>query len=190
LSFIYDNSFFFTSVYLTKSCGIVARRAFLSLFENKKTYYYGVLLTTGEAHAPYISAWSKEALERVREKRTHDESIKRLKYSPSDSPYCLFGYNEFFTSVVEMFESRSVDSGCDDDDEWDKEVNIRYHAMNAAMKRLDDEGLFSQSQPRENILFMSNFWMKIRMSTQKVQENSRTARMLFVNISIGLKHSN
>ncbi|WP_231638603.1 DUF4303 domain-containing protein [Paenibacillus sp. JCM 10914] len=38
--------------------------SFRTLFENGERYYYCTLFTTGEGHAPSISAWSWEALER------------------------------------------------------------------------------------------------------------------------------
>lgn len=40
-----------------------ARTSFRALFENGERYYYCTLYTTGEGHAPSISAWSWEALE-------------------------------------------------------------------------------------------------------------------------------
>ncbi|URJ49563.1 DUF4303 domain-containing protein [Paenibacillus polymyxa] len=36
----------------------VARKSFRTLFENGERYYYCTLFTSGEGHAPSISAWS------------------------------------------------------------------------------------------------------------------------------------
>ena len=50
-------------ILLAEEIANAAEKSFLSLFENKETYYYCVLVTTGEALPPFISAWSFEALE-------------------------------------------------------------------------------------------------------------------------------
>jgi hypothetical protein len=72
------------------------RIAFSTLFKNKGHYYYCVILTTGEALLPYISAWSHEAMDRLVESRTLSASrAYRLKYSPTDSPYEIYG-EEYF----------------------------------------------------------------------------------------------
>ncbi|GHS90175.1 hypothetical protein FACS189487_11540 [Campylobacterota bacterium] len=123
-----------------------ARKAFIDLFKNKESYYYCVLLTTGEAHAPYISAWSWEALARESEKQSN-----LLKYSYADSPYCLYGYDDYFSRVVEMFDERPA-MDFNDEKGWDIEFNFRYNAMISALKRLDDEGLFSLNQARDKLL--------------------------------------
>ncbi|MDO7906240.1 DUF4303 domain-containing protein [Paenibacillus sp. JX-17] len=41
-----------------------ARTPLRTLFANGERYYYCTLFTTGEGHAPSISAWSWEALDR------------------------------------------------------------------------------------------------------------------------------
>ncbi|WP_312876375.1 DUF4303 domain-containing protein [Paenibacillus agri] len=40
------------------------RTSFHALFDNGERYYYCTLYTTREGHAPSLSAWSWEALER------------------------------------------------------------------------------------------------------------------------------
>jgi hypothetical protein len=132
------------------------RKAFVDLFQNKESYYYCVLLTTGEAHPPYISAWSWEALVREGEKRSSPiisakEQMNLLKYSPADSPYCIYGYDDYFGIVNEMFDKRPI-MDYDDEKKWDMEYYIRYNAMVAAMRKLDDENLFSLNQPRDRVL--------------------------------------
>lgn len=69
-----------------------AEKAFRKLFENGEHYYYCVLLTTGEALPPCISAWSEEALERlVAQGAIPEDEIQYYKYSFADSPYYAFG---------------------------------------------------------------------------------------------------
>ncbi|MDR1911454.1 MAG: DUF4303 domain-containing protein [Helicobacteraceae bacterium] len=133
-----------------------ARKAFLDLFKNKESYYYCVLLTTGDACPPYISAWSQEALFKEGKKRSSQKSsikeqMNLLKYSFADSPYCLYGYDEYFNTVAKMFNDRPT-MDFNDEEEWNKEFDFRYSAMVIAMKKLDDEGLFSLNQPRSNVL--------------------------------------
>jgi hypothetical protein len=133
-----------------------ARKAFTSLFQNKESYYYCVLLTTGEAHPPYISAWSWEALAREGEKQSSQkisakEQMDLLKYSPADSPYCIYGYDDYFGTVIEMFNKRPI-MDYNNEEKWSMEYSIRYNAMIAAMKKLDDENLFSLNQPRNRVL--------------------------------------
>ncbi|GHT97137.1 hypothetical protein AGMMS49545_23680 [Betaproteobacteria bacterium] len=132
------------------------RNAFLDLFKNRERYYYCVLLTTGEAHPPYISAWSWEALARESEKmssqeNTIKEQMNLLKYSYADSPYCLYGYDDYFNEVVEMFDERPA-MDFNDEGGWNIEFNFRYNAMVSAIKMLDDEGLFSLNQTRSKLL--------------------------------------
>ncbi|WP_254847895.1 DUF4303 domain-containing protein [Paenibacillus amylolyticus] len=43
---------------LTIEIAAAARMSFCTLFENGERYYYCTLYTTGEGHAPSISAWS------------------------------------------------------------------------------------------------------------------------------------
>jgi hypothetical protein len=126
------------------------------LFQNKESYYYCALLTTGETLPPCISAWSWEALAREGEKQSTPEipaekQMDLLKYSPADSPYFAYGYEDYFGAVVEMFNKRPI-MDFNDDEQWDKEYCIRYNAIVSAMKKLDDENLFPLNQPRDRVL--------------------------------------
>ena len=126
-----------------------ARKAFLSLFENRPgNYYYCSLITTGEAHAPLVSAWSIEALDaKVLEFQNPQEARKRLKWSYADSPY--YGYGEsYFETVKYLFAKRPQISAKLSDDEWKAEYQIRIDAMEAAMTLLDSEGLFGEGNER------------------------------------------
>jgi hypothetical protein len=125
-----------------------AKSAFMKLFANKERYYYCVLLTTEDGLAPFISAWSIEALERLANEHSI-EYAKVRKWSYADSPYYNFG-GEYFQTVKQLFNQRpNIDEL--NDDSWAKELSIRLSAMEIAMKNLDDEGIFGINQPRENI---------------------------------------
>jgi len=132
-----------------------ARTSFRTLFENDERYYYCTLYTTGEGHAPSISAWSWEALERE-STRQGDESdspgstiAELIKWSYADSPYCCFG-DENFANVKQRFIERPFIADLEND-EGNREFDLRLKAMELAMKMLDDEGLFALNQMRESV---------------------------------------
>ena len=126
-----------------------ARNAFQSLFANGEHYYYITLATDGLANTPYISAWSYEAFERVSE---NDDDVDIIKWSEADSPYNCWE-QEHFDKVAEMLAERDdlMDS---DDEHFDDEIELRFSAMEEAMKELDSEGLFSKNQPRSEVMVL------------------------------------
>ncbi|UNK21103.1 DUF4303 domain-containing protein [Paenibacillus sp. N3/727] len=132
-----------------------ARMSFRTLFENGERFYYCTLFTTEEGHAPSISAWSWEALEReaVRqgdESDTPESTIAELiKWSYADSPYCCFK-DENFDDVKQLFMERTAMAGLEAD-EWNREFELRLKALEQAMKMLDDEGVFALNQSRESV---------------------------------------
>jgi hypothetical protein len=134
-------------ILLVKEIATAAEKSFLSLFENKESYYYCVLITTGEALPPFISAWSREALEVFR-KETSDEDADLSKWFYGDSPYFNFG-EENFEIVRELFYVRKLD--LDDEIEYFKEIDFRIEAMVLAMELLDKKGIFSLNQPRDKV---------------------------------------
>jgi hypothetical protein len=132
-----------------------ARRSFGALFENGERYYYCTLYTTGEGHAPSISAWSREALEKEAARQAEDgrlpesELAELIKWSYADSPYCCFR-DENFDGVKRLFQARPAPSELETD-ESELEFGVRLRAMERAMSILDAEGLFALNQPREAI---------------------------------------
>ncbi|MCW3793277.1 DUF4303 domain-containing protein [Paenibacillus sp. LS1] len=132
-----------------------ARTSFCTLFENGERYYYCTLYTTGEGHAPSISAWSWEALE-LESARQAEESdtpvstmAELIKWSYADSPYCCFG-DDNFDGVKQQFNERPFIADLEIDD-WNRELDVRLKAMELAMKMLDDEGIFALNQMRESV---------------------------------------
>ncbi|RXZ81012.1 DUF4303 domain-containing protein [Paenibacillaceae bacterium] len=132
-----------------------ARMSFRTLFENDERYYYCTLFTTGEGHAPSISAWSWEALEREAA-RQGDESdtpgstiAELIKWSYADSPYCCFR-DENFDDVKQLFIARPAMAELEAE-ERNREFEFRLKAMELAMNMLDDEGVFALNQPRESV---------------------------------------
>jgi len=107
-------------------------KSFLNLFQNKEIYYYCALVTTGEAVAPVISAWSWEALENVAKKYSK-EDVELIKWSYADSPYWNFGCENFET-VRTLFNERLLDYT--DENKWFKEIDFRLEAMVLAMEKI------------------------------------------------------
>ncbi len=156
-----------------------ARSAFAELQDlHSETFYYFTLTTTGEAHAPWPSAWSEEALKRVCAKYDDPDQAKReLRWSYADSPYCGFG-EEHFGKVNSMFDQRPM---IDDlsDDAWRDEYSFRLRAMESAMRRLDKEGLFGSNEDRDRCTIhvevmppdVTNTECAIRLNSQQALAN-------------------
>ena len=133
---------------LADAIEVAAREAFSALFkENPGCYYYCSLITTGEAHTPIISAWSKEALAHSLGDNPTPEDVLFMKWSYADSPFCSYG-QEYFNKVNELFEKCPRLTPELSDDEWSFEFNRRLESMEIAMTRLNAEGLFGKGQKR------------------------------------------
>ncbi len=137
---------------LSECISDAARAAFDQLrIAHPETFYYFALITSGEAFAPWPSAWSEEALEQAcRADPEPDEARHLLRWSYADSPYCGFG-EECFTKVNELFERRF---SLDDLSEQaaDVEYQFRLDAMEDAMVRLDNECFFGKGEVREKCM--------------------------------------
>ncbi|MDE7308825.1 MAG: DUF4303 domain-containing protein [Lachnospiraceae bacterium] len=123
------------------------RTILLDLMKNKEHYYYITLVSDGLANTPYISAWSMEALER--EKENGEEELEMIKWSDVDSPYCMWK-QENFKEVEALLYAR----GSILDMDFEKECELRYSAMEQAMKTLDSEGIFALNQSREDVIVL------------------------------------
>ena len=128
-----------------------ARAAFLSLKETTKEHFYFYVFIFDQGLHPYISAWSYEALEKsIVEQKISDEEKSWWKWDCADSPYAVYGYDEFFCEVSELLDKRA--------DELSKaelygpEWATRMNCMEEAMKRLDSSGLFGTGKERECVV--------------------------------------
>nr|WP_314804175.1 DUF4303 domain-containing protein [uncultured Capnocytophaga sp.] len=126
-----------------------AKEAFLELFKNKEHYYNCVLLALAEGYAPILSAWSYEALDREIPKHPKEE-IWLYKWNFADSPYYAFG-EEYFKPVQSLLDTYPSIFDMEDEDEIEREFELRVSAMVQAMQKLDQEGIFSINQPREQV---------------------------------------
>lgn len=122
-----------------------ARGAFKSLFANGERFYYVTLATDGLANTPYISAMSHEEFERQLAQLADDDDAE--KWDDSESSFFAWE-QERFARVEEMLAERAELRGTDE------EYELRLSAMEEAMKQLDAEGLFTQNQPRSEIMVL------------------------------------
>lgn len=121
----------------------------MDLFSNKEHYYYITLTSDGGAHTPCISAWSDEALYRS---TNDEEKRKNIKWSYADSPYCCWKQEEF-----DKVEALLLSRGNIWDLDWkafEIEYRIRFQAMEMAINRLDQEGIFAINQKRDDVVVL------------------------------------
>lgn len=119
------------------------------MLDNKEHYYYITLVTDGGANTPCISAWSYEALHRSSDDA---EEQKEIKWSYADSPYCCWKQEEFEKVEALLLSRKNIWDL--DSKAFETEYNLRFEAMEAAMKRLDQEGIFNINQEREDVIVL------------------------------------
>lgn len=102
-----------------------ARAAFLSLKETTKEHFYF-----------YVFVF--------------DEDKSWWKWDSADSPYAVYGYDEFFCEVGVLLEQRA--SKLSHDELYETEWEVRIDLMEEAMKRLDASGLFGTGKERECVV--------------------------------------
>lgn len=121
-----------------------------------ETFYYYGLWTTVALHHPAPTASSVEGLQRiVAEAATQTRpwaAERELRWSESDSPYDLFGHDEFFGQVERLF----TDLG----DPYELSDELRTALTNAlagALADLDQEGFFGAGAARESVVINLTF---------------------------------
>lgn len=110
------------------------------------TFYYVTLTTPGEAFGPALSAWSHETL-------SQRPDADEVRYSYADSPFSILG-EQYLKPVRELFAARPEVFDIADDDASDAEFELRLRAMETAMHRLSDEGLFGVGEARAGVLVL------------------------------------
>ena len=108
-------------------------------------FYYIALITTGEGHTPFLTAWSREAL--ARESTKQGCAPEEIKWSYADSPYDILG-EEHFAEVGRLLAARNEKFGIDDNKDWSSELDLRLEAMTEALAQLDAEGIFGTVEKR------------------------------------------
>lgn len=162
---------------LTEAILIAAKKSFLSLFENDEQYYYCTLLTTGEGPFPVISAWSYEALQRETCQASDPQEEKELiKWSYADSPYYNYGENNFEIVKAILSERPNIDEL--EIEEWDRELGLRLLSMELAMKKIDEDGVFSLNQPRESVLIVAELMTPDKINAEIASRLNRRSKLL------------
>ena len=156
---------------LVRAMADATRKAVSSLFrQHPEQFYYCALVTTGEAHAPLLSAWSKEALDAASARESDPLAARQaLKWSYADSPYCGFG-EDYYADVKSLFSRRPALSTSDPEG-WKREWQFRVDAMEAAMATLDREGLFGQAAERSRI------FINVEVAPPDASNTARAARL-------------
>lgn len=130
---------------LTQEICKAVKTILMDLYQNKEHYYYITLVSDGGANTPCISAWSYESLNRS---SSNEEEREEIKWSYAGAPYCCWKQEEF-AQVEKILLARNIWDLSDED--FDVEYEKRFSAMEAAMKQLDQEGLFAMNQERNDV---------------------------------------
>ena len=158
---------------LTQAIYQAVREVLTDLFQNGEHYYYITLVSDGGANTPCVSAWSHEALDRAARDAAERED---LKWSYADSPYCCWK-QEAFEPVQTLLLSRGNIWDMEEED-FEREYELRYGAMEEAMRRLDREGVFSANQLRENVVVLVEVMSPDYTNTQRAHRlNSPDCKM-------------
>ena len=139
---------------LVESIRLACKEVVSSLFNKNESFYYIALITDGEAHSPFLSAWSHEALNTYLTENKieiNSEDAFDVKWFYGNSPYSFYD-NQSFNNVNELFKLRPKMDENMSNEEWDSEFNFRISAMENALKELDEEGFFGQNEERDKIM--------------------------------------
>lgn len=153
---------------LTQIIVAATRAAVSDLFrDHPGQYYYLSLITTGAAHAPFLAAWSKEALDQaVSGSHDPDDARRGIKWSYADSPFMEFG-KQHFAEVYRRFLERGEMP--EDDAAYDAEYECRLGAMEASVAQLDREGLFGAGDERNAIVVNVEVMPPDRTNTERAK---------------------
>ena len=146
----------------------------MDLFRNQEHYYYITLITDGGVHTPCISAWSYEAFYN---NGINPEKQESIKWSYADSPYCCWK-QEKFEKVEKLLLSRKNIWDLNSE-EFETEYNLRLEAMEMAMKRLDQEGIFGINQKRCDVVVLAEVMPPDSTNTARAYRMNPTDSEIF-----------
>ena len=152
------------------------KNTFEELFNNnKETFYYCTLTITGDGLTPVISAWSYEALDR--QCNGNQDEIHDIKWSYADSPYYAFGYEKFEEVTQLLAERREILKTTKID--WECEVEMYLDVMQNTMEMLDNEGVFSVNQKRNEVLVATEIMPPDGSCTIRVKKLNNNGTAIF-----------
>jgi len=167
---------------LVEAIYIASKNAFSELFKNNEHYYFCSLVTTEDGMIPAVSAWSHEALSKCTSLIDENSNIENIKWSSEDSPYYCYGV-EYFNDVESIILKRpSIDDI--DEDGWDIEIRMRIRAMEYAIKRNADEGLFSTNQPRDAVILNVELAPPQEINTEIAYRLNKPSSLLTEYVSV------
>ena len=150
-----------------------ARNGFEALFKEHDEEFYYCTLILSEGATPFISAFSKEALDAAVKKNYDKYSAEELKWSYADSPYCGYGFEEYFTEIDKLFNER-MDNVSDED--YDNEIEYWLSLMEKVMKTLDKEKVFGEGQIRRDMIINAEIMPPDDSNAQRAEQlNTKTA---------------
>ena len=146
------------------------RAAVTALFREhpKDRFYYCALTTTGEVRSPVLTAWSWEALDAAVKERDNDPNARAaLKWSYADSPFYCYG-DQYFGGVRRLFDTLTPSDVTDAQAQAAK--TFKMNAMVAAMKRLDQDGVFGNGSRRTGIVINVEFMPPDHSNVERARE--------------------
>src|SRR5438093_5256047 len=155
-----------------------ARQAFTELrhAHPKETFYSFALYTSEEASYIVPTANTEEGLvSRARhyaakDKKGLKEHMRLLRWSPADWAYHCTG-EQHFQKAQQILDARPSFNDLDEDD-FEKEVELRLETFIGGLKALDDEGFFGRGKARQGVTLL------IAMGDQETKLLLRCAKQL------------
>lgn len=127
------------------------KNCIVSLRQKHRENFYYFAFIFDEGMRPYISAWSYEAYNQaIIDNEIDDDDREWRKWDYADSPYAVYGYDEFFSDVSKFLNDRA--SKMTDDELYDVEWNTIFSSMEEALIRLDKLNFFGTGKERKEII--------------------------------------
>jgi len=122
--------------------------ALFAQFPDERFYYLSLILSD-PCLPPALTAMSDGFLARA---RAEDPDDAYLKWDYSRSPVYPYGWDDHYARARRLLELRPDLTAIQDEDAWDAEHRARLAAMEAAVSRLDAEGLFGTADRRAGLV--------------------------------------
>lgn len=126
------------------------RKGFQALFKEHKENFYYCTLILSEGATPFISALSDETFKEIVKKNGDKYSSETLKWSYADSPYCGYGFGEYFQVLDKVFYGRM--KKISSDEKYGQEIDYWLSLMEKVMKTLDKEKIFGVGKYRRDMI--------------------------------------
>jgi len=147
-----------TDAELTDAWTAATRNAVTALFAEYPDhhFYYLSLAVSDESLPPFLVAMSEEMLAQVRSELAGpgSDSWVEARWNYSYSPVLPYGWDDHYAEVRRLLELRPDLGAMTDDEQWDAEYLARMAALEAAVSRLDGEGLFGSGERRAGVLVL------------------------------------